>query len=389
MAPRDILYIDHEGGWGGASRSLYYLVSSLDRDRFRPKVLYRQEGPLAKALAEAGIAAEREPDIFNMTPRAATHIGNWIISAGRVRPLMRVAKRIAAMPADLVHFNYDGLVPIAPLLQRAGDQRPRVLHIRVMHPVNGMLRAFARYIAGAFDHVIFITENERDRLVAAGFPATEANHSVLYNPVSADLFDLPPDPPSDHFRVSFYGTLDHVRGADRMIEVAARLKAMSVNARIDLFGKGPRYRKFFILERDEERRLKDAIAAVSVGGIIALKGHTPSPEQEIVRSHLVVRASRGADPWGRDVIESMSLGTPLLASGSYGGFIEDGVTGFLLPQWSAERVAGIIAELAADPQRAAAMGRAARLRARKLFSPAVYASAIGGIYDRVLAGPRA
>jgi glycosyltransferase involved in cell wall biosynthesis len=387
-APVEVLYLDHEGGWGGASRSLYYLVTSLDRSRYHATVWHRQAGPLADKLAAQSIAARRDPDLFNLTPRAASHPGNWLVAMPRLPALMRAARRIHAFPAALLHFNYEGLVPIGLALDRLGDRRPRVLHVRVLNHLNAMLRGFASYVNRAFQHVIFITENERDRLVAAGFRANDRNHSVLYNPVSPELFTIASTPPEHVLRVSFFGTLDWIRGVDRLIEVALRLKQMNCRVRIDLYGRGPRYRRLFILERDEEQRLRSAIAAADVFDVISLQGHTATPEHEMATSHLVVRPSRGADPWGRDVIESMSLATPVLASGSYGGYIRDGETGFLVGDWDAGRVAAIIADLAAHPARCRTMGEAARARARQLFDPIRYSASVQNIYDRLLSGER-
>jgi glycosyltransferase involved in cell wall biosynthesis len=382
--PRRILLLDHEGGWGGASRSLFFLVTNLDAKRFEPVIWYRQEGPLAARLQRAAISSKRVPDLFNLTPRAASHPANLVLSATRLPALRRVARQIASTSFDVLHCNYEGLAPIALALQRLGDRRPRVLHVRVMNPVNPLTRVYARFISKLFDHVVFISENERDRFVAAGFAADAHNHSVLYNPIAAELLDISPEPPEDIFRVTFFGTLDRARGVDRLIEVAERLRDAGTHVQFDLFGKGPRYRKMLLFKRSDMDQLRRRIARAGVSQMLRLKGHTATPELEMTRSHLVIRPSRGADPWGRDVIESMSLGVPVLASGRYQGYIHDGCSGLLVDPWDAARVAGLIGQLAAQPERALAMGQQARNRARQLFAPDRYAHAMQAIYDSVI-----
>jgi glycosyltransferase involved in cell wall biosynthesis len=46
---------------------------------------------------------------------------------------------------------------------------------------------------------------------------------------------------------------------------------------------------------------------------------------------VAVRPSYSGDPWGRDIIEYMALGKPIVATGSSEVFIKNGETGFLVP----------------------------------------------------------
>ncbi|QUS39099.1 glycosyltransferase [Tardiphaga alba] len=383
-----ILYLDHEGGWGGASRSLFYLVSNLDRAQVSPEVWHRQAGPATKRLKQYSLPSRLVPDLPNLTPRAARHPANWISNGPRLVGMRQIAKAIATTDADVIHFNYEGLAPLALALDQIGDRRPRVLHVRVMNPVNALTKAFVRYLSPRFNHTIFISNNERDNFVSSGY-SLENSHSVMYNPVDRDLLytenNLEIGPP---FRVSFFGTLDHLRGADRLIEVAQILKSRGASAIIDLFGRGPQYRKLLLLKRKSEDELRAKIRNAGVEDIVRVRGHSSKPEIEIERSHLVVRPSRGADPWGRDVIETMSLGRPVLATGNFDGFVVNGETGYLLERWDAVAVADIVEKLARNYEHVLTLGTNARNRARRLFDPVQYASEITRLYSDLAAASR-
>ena len=82
--PFKILYLDHEGGWGGASRSLYYLVKGLDRSRFEPVVWHRKEGPIEEAYHSVNIRAERSPDIVSILPLKNKNWKNILVHNAQV-----------------------------------------------------------------------------------------------------------------------------------------------------------------------------------------------------------------------------------------------------------------------------------------------------------------
>ena len=292
---------------------------------------------------------------------------------------------IISTPADLIHVNYDGMIPLSVILNKLGDRRPRILHVRVMNPVNAITRAYVKLAAGTFKHVIFISENERDRFLDAGFNADATPHTVLPNTVDPALFDMTVHREEQGaFRAVFFGTLDNLRAPDRLIEVAKILKSRNIAVQIDIFGRSPPYRKWLIFERRNDETLTKQIEQAGVSDIIRLRGYTSNPEREMAASDLVIRPSRSDDPWGRDVIESMAIGVPILASGTYQGFIRHGETGILVDPWTAEVAADWIARLANDRELGRRFGVAARQRARVLFDPARYAARIEEIYDEVL-----
>lgn len=87
---------------------------------------------------------------------------------------------------------------------------------------------------------------------------------------------------------------------------------------------------------------------------------------------VVVHAS-DYEPFGMVIIEAMALGKPVIA-GAEGGpatIITDGVNGLLSPYGKAQALASAMRRLAAAPDVAAALGRAARLRAQD-FSQTAY-----------------
>lgn len=383
---RSIIYIDHEGGWGGSSRSLYYLLANLDRERYMPHVLLGREGPAADRLVNMDISFEIVNGLPSLTARSARNMKNWIAATPKFLKIYRIAQYLVQCHGNLLHFNYDGLIPLAFVISRIGDRRPKILHVRVMNPVNRVTKVYAQLAAQLFDHIIFISENELMQFVQCGFDVSRTSHSILANPVDAALFSIPrsklasPDP----FRISFFGSLDNYRAADRLVEVARILKRRRRNVVFDIYGRNPPYKKFFLFDRKANVTLRSQMLAAGVDDVMIVRGHTSAPEQEMATSHLIIRPSRGNDPWGRDVIESMCVGCPILATGSYEGYIKHGETGVLLDPWSPAAAADWIERLIENPDLLERFGRAARMRAKMLFDPSIYAQKIEAIYDCLL-----
>ena len=93
------------------------------------------------------------------------------------------------------------------------------------------------------------------------------------------------------------------------------------------------------------RKWKTRIEDERLGHRLVFKGFVSDPEEVLQSAFALVRPSRENDPWGRDVIEATTFGVPVLATGSFGGVVEHGVTGFLFDPFDARAMAEKLAEL--------------------------------------------
>ena len=93
------------------------------------------------------------------------------------------------------------------------------------------------------------------------------------------------------------------------------------------------------------------------------------------------------EAFGLVYTEAMAQGTPVIAGRGEGpeDFIEDGVSGYLVPVRDPDALAAVLARLLADPQEAAAVGEAGRAAALAL-SWERNARLTYEVYERVLTG---
>lgn len=374
-SPIRTLHIDIEGGWGGSSRSLFELLTRVDRARLSPIVVHRQQGPLADWYAEVGIPAFHVPEIGSYVPRRNKALKNFVASLPRLARLGVAARRIAELVrlhrVELIHLNYEGLFLLARRLRRLG--LPMVAHSRALWPRDAWGRWLAASLAQSAAHIFFISPQEQARFREL-HPRERPPGEILWNisrpPKARGPFQDPPE------AVAF-GSLDWVKGTDRLIDVAAALRRMGAPPlRIAVYGK-PRTEPRFAAE------LEARIAREALSDRIVLRGFTDDPMSVMARALALVRPSRDDDPWGRDLIEAAAAGLPAVATGTFDGVVRPGETGFLMPTFDAEAVARQLVALLADRAAWLRMSEAAARWGAERFSGRDQAGRFTAVVERL------
>ena len=105
---------------------------------------------------------------------------------------------------------------------------------------------------------------------------------------------------------------------------------------------------------------------------------------ELAEASVVVMPSLWPEPFGLVGIEAFAAGRPAVASatGGIGDWLEDGVSGLLVPPADAGRLASALSELLEDPDRQRRMGAAGRESVAARFTPARHVAALLDGYER-------
>lgn len=368
-----VLALDIEGGFGGSSRSLYELLRYLPRGETEVEVWCRRPGPIQARYSEQGIAARVTPDMAHVSAlplfsRNLFAFGSYALRWSRGRSF-RHALCAAAACADVVHFNHEGLFFLARWL-RTQTRAAITLHVRTHLPSSFFSRWQYRLIAATADRLAYITENERDRVTElAGRPVPGR---VIYNiaempPAVAPLPILKGDA---RFKVAVLSNYAWIRGIDRLVDVAAALKKRGRDDVLFVIAGDCRLRgrlpgDLGAIAR-QQGTLSDYALARGVGGYFTFLGHVDRPEAVLAGCDVLAKPTRESNPWGRDILEALAAGKPVLSVGTYARFVETGVTGILTPSFEATDWAAQILRLADDPELRTRMGEAAVARIRDL-----------------------
>jgi len=392
-----VLCLDIEGGYGGSSRSLYESLRHLPTN-VSAEVWCRRQGPVQERYAALGISCRVMADMPHISslPRLSRNIYayanffmRWHVSVAFRDALVKAAERF-----DIIHFNHEGLFLLASWLRRrVGRNRPGLtMHVRTHLPSTPFSRWQFRIIGRTVDQLVFITENEKARAEALADRALAG--TTIYNIASAPsvVAAAPNGLASEtRFRVAALGTYAYVRGFDRLVDAAVELKrrgetdvvfvvAGDMKLRSSPGELGNLAKRGGHLSNFAERR--------GVGSMFLFLGHLAEPERLLAHCDLVVRPSRGGDPWGRDVLEAMSCGRAVMATGQFSRFVETGVTGFLHREFDAARWADEIVTLSRDRGTVARLGRSAQQRVLQLCDGQARALDLARVWESARRTPK-
>ena len=244
------------------------------------------------------------------------------------------------------------------------------------------------------DAVVAVSAGMRDDVLAT-YPAVDPDRVVvIHNGIDTDAWrpaadtgaferrGIDPNRPS----VVFVGRITRQKGIEHALVAA---DAIDPEAQVVFCAGAPD-----TPEIGAEMRRRAASLTARRGRVVWIEEMIPHAELiQILTAASVFLCPSVYEPFGLTNLEAMACETPVVAS-AVGGIPEivvEDVTGYLVPYVPdgvafAAALAGRVNALLADPDRAAAMGRAGRLRAIEHFGwPAVAARTVA-LYDRLI-GP--
>ncbi|MFN7954684.1 MAG: glycosyltransferase [bacterium] len=233
------------------------------------------------------------------------------------------------------------------------------------------------------DRVIAVTESLRDRLVADGMPP--ARVVAILNGVDTERFD-PARVRRGAFRAELgiapqtcllasAGRLVPPKGFDRFLEVVAGLRQRGVDAAALILGDGP-----------ERERLLAQAQSLGLGARVFLPGYRDDLEQVYADIDGFVLCSE-TETTSLVTLEAMAMEKPVAvwAVGSLPEVLVGESAGFLVPHGNVGGLVDAVARFAADPARAADMGRAGRGIVEARFSERAQIAATVAVYRDALA----
>lgn len=375
-----ILYVHHVAALGGAEISLSELLRGLDRTRFVPRAVLPGLGLLTERLQALNVPVDFLP--FRRVKRPShpftlsRDMANWALTVPRLAAYIRHHR------CDLIHANSTHAQLYAGPAARLA-RRPCLWHVRDRLPFARLGRWLGRFSTG----IIAVSQAVAEALVAAGIPPEKV--TTLWNGVDPEVFhpsiagitlrqEL--GVPLEAFVVVLAAQLVPWKGQRLLLEAAPELLRQVPSAYLllvgeDLFSDHPGYRA----------ELQGRATELGLTERLFFLGYRRDMPAVLAAADVVVCTSEG-EPFGRTLIEAMSLGKPVVATAAGGpqDIVVPEETGRLVPPGDAAALAAALIELAQDPDRARAMGRQGRERVLKHFSLAEHVRRMEGVYALTL-----
>lgn len=397
----NILYLDSGSGIGGGQRSLLLLLKLLDKHRFTPFVGCLSDSPFAAEAAktEAHVIPLSLPAAHNKTHKVRRFtLRDLLNDLQQLQVLLQLHRAVKRHAIDLIHANSLSVALLGGIVARV-NRIPIVMHKRYATSYGILDRICEKLL----HRVILVSEAtrwefasaEKQTLIYNGvdLAAFQASHAEVET-LRAELF-----PPRSSASVSeetvngvaepplVVGVVTRItpeKGIHFLVRAMAELKRTFLNDSADiklLIVGGPYFQK----DQAYMDTLKQEVADLGVGDSVIFTGFLSDTRVVTTLLDIVLVPSIIPEACPRTIIEAMAVGKPVIAT-PLGGSKELVIpeTGILVPPEDSEAFASAIATLAADREQLTAMGKAARLRAKQLFSSEKNTALTETVYNNLL-----
>ncbi len=252
-----------------------------------------------------------------------------------------LSRRLTESEIDLVHTHTFA----SHVLGTRAAMRTRRPQIRtehhVMHYFDPSCSPFTRWAASRTDRFVAVSEYVR-RVLTGTAPRLGARMTVVRNGVDTGHF-VPRERPEGAFRV---GVVCRLTGWKR-VHLAVEAAALSGT-------------ELLVIGDGEERPRLEALARRR-GARVRFVGYAPDPRALIAECDAVLSTS-DHEPLGLSVLESLSMGRPVIAyaTGGIPEIVEHEVTGVLIAEPTAAALAGALDRVRQDRPALARMGERGR-----------------------------
>ena len=355
--------VDHALGLLAAGVDVHVVADTVDADAVReraPELAGRVHANPTGAGGRRAVAVRTGIDVLRRPGVALRHALRLRGVEGAVAALARDLPLVALAPA-VVHTEF-------LTLARHRTHLPATLGCVLTSSVRGYDVAYAGLDdPGFYDHVwpaLTALHVLGDDLWAQarrrGAPEDLAHTAI---PPAVDAAAVPTARPAGlgPLRLVSVGRLHWKKGHHHALAALRLLRDAGVDARLRIVGDGPELEQIAFARH--QLGLDDHVDLVR--GL-----DRPGAWAELAEAHVLVHAAV-SEGFGNAVLEAQAAGLPVVTTDAEGlaANVEDGVTGLVVPRRDPAALAAAVQELAADPERRVAMGRAGRERAATRFRP--------------------
>jgi glycosyltransferase involved in cell wall biosynthesis len=323
---RKILYVHHGGAMGGAPKSLYYLIESIDKNKFDVVIWVMRNGPVVPMFEKLGvpvlISNSKWHQPFHGTTVSGISVKVFLKNILGYFPTYFFAKKlIKDIKPDIIHLTTSCLFHFAKAAKIIDKKILVVSHIR--EPLlpnffgNILLNMNSTYV----DRFIGISNNDAAPFIEYGNNVTVINNFVNVQEYKKDAIVRQEKRDELNIEegeivVSYFARISSSNGTLDFIKIARSLYS---HKKI----------KFFIFGFEEDTPYAKEVKEKALGNVLFM------PMVSNVADYLcasdILLSPFKTPHFSRAIIEAAAIGVPSIATnvGSQNELILNNVTGFL------------------------------------------------------------
>ena len=389
LKKKNVLYIEAnmDGTVGGSYHSLFLLVKYMNKDKYKPVVLFYEENAMVpdfRNVCEVSIFSH--PAVFSIE-KNLPKLHEMARKSGVARKLfslyqkghnflgyhvpnmMNIYRYLRENRIDLIHVN--NFPDLTDWLFVSKLLRVKIVsHLRGFYYINAYTKSLVKYYDKVISTSRWVSGQIEDQNIPMGNVVLIHNGiDVLSVKIDERTCEKIPREWNTAENTPVIGVIGNIRkwkGQHVAIEAMNDLVKKFKDIRCVLVGEVSKS------EDDIEylRYLQELISKYDLGKNIIFTGFRKDIYEIIHNLDILIHTSILPEPFGRVLLEGMVLRKPVIATNQGGPLeiVEDGISGFLLPPDNPELLAGKITYLLENKDIAGAMGENARKRVEENFS---------------------
>ena len=311
--------------------------------------------------------------VVRLVPVQAERIGIAVVGPGLPASLPRLGwRRVALLPRDrprVWHARRNTEMALGLILRGVARRRLALLFTSAAQRRHSR---YTRALLARMDAVVATSSR------AASYLEREAD--VISHGVDLAAFRPSDAPQRAEVWVGCFGRIRPQKGTDLFVEAMVRLMP-----------ERPALRALVVGRVDDERFAAGLRERIAAAGLTArFRFEADLSWEALAERHREMSLHVAPQRWegfGLTPLEAMASGVPVVAAtvGAFPDLVRDGETGALVPPGDGDALAAAMARILDDPERRAAMGRAARAHVEARHGIAAEALALERVYRRLLA----
>jgi len=394
LTGKKILFVEssNEGTVGGSHYSLYYLIKAMAHYGLESTVILYEDINLSDKYKSVGANVlfhkPAKPRYFKFKNKVLRKYLNVFLFPYNfikcsIIPIIKNIRFINRHKIDLVHLNNSALFSLDWVIATQLTGIACVSHMRGYHTYIPFLR---RTISAMADKTVCVSASVKESLEASNF--NNKNSIVIHNAIDVD--DVRPDKSrselleefsvgENDFIVGIVGNIKEWKGQLIVVEALNLLKEKVPDIKCLMVGvakpKDPYY-----------ETLNDKIAGYGLKNNVVFTGFQNNVANSLSIMDVVLHASIEPEPFGRVIIEAMSMSKPVVAAraGGVPEIIEENVSGLLHSPANYNDLASKILQLFESSQLRETVGINARQRVLSEFNTAKHSERMAQIFQKLI-----